>query len=380
MTSLSRPTGRARVRPARPASAAMAPASSGMPVRARLMSSPPEHLGEDRRLGHATPVGPQDALADRIARRSHRNEGLARPGAGDDIDPAERRRRLGPRLGAGDDHRGPPAQRVLLGPAELGMGGGHARPGSVPPALRRSTDPTLVTVVPKSMVRIITGAPARPRARPFRPGRGPGRRRGRWPSRSPPPAMTSRTSSSTGAPAGVARADHRERGPARRRWPPRGPRPAGALAPAATAGTGTLMTGAPISCATTAANTMDSVSRATRPSRHDERLDQRLEPGRPGLLEHLPEQLERRRGPLVRHVDPRHVLDPGPSVGAGPWHAGHQAVVELEGRTGQAGAVQREVGAVRRGQRDRRRPDRPAAARWPGSRRRRGAPWTSAAT
>ena len=38
---------------------------------------------------------------------------------------AERGRRLGPGLGAGDDHRGPPAQRVLLGPADLGVGRGQ---------------------------------------------------------------------------------------------------------------------------------------------------------------------------------------------------------------------------------------------------------------
>ena len=38
----------------------------------------PERLGEDRCLGHATPVGPQDPLADGVTRGAHRHEGLPR--------------------------------------------------------------------------------------------------------------------------------------------------------------------------------------------------------------------------------------------------------------------------------------------------------------
>ena len=190
--------------------------------------------------------------------------------------------------------------------------------------------------------------PARP-GRPSRPGRGPGRWCAPWPCRRrrPPSRRAPRRARASRPPPCAGR---RGRGRARRRWPPPGPRRAGAPHRGSTAGTGTLITGAPMSWAMTAASTMASVSRRIRPSLPHQRLDQRLEPGRSRLLEHLAQQLERGRRERVVQVDARHVLDARPAVGRGPADAGHQAVVELEDGAGQAGAVDGEVGAVQRGE------------------------------
>ena len=102
-----------------------------------------------------------------------------------------------------------------------------------------------------------------------------------------------------------------------------------------------------MSWAITAAKTMAVGVAGDPPVAPHQRLDQCLEPGGPGLLEHLAQQLEGRRRDGIGHVDAGHVLDPGPAVGRGPGHAGHQAVVELEDRAGQAGPVEGEIGALR---------------------------------
>ncbi len=80
-----------------------------------------------------------------------------------------------------------------------------------------------------------------------------------------------------------------------------------------------------------------------------QRFHEGLEPRLAGLFEHLAQQFQGGRRHRVAEVDARHVLDPRPSIGGGPAHAGHQAVIELEGGASQAGPVEREVGAVPRG-------------------------------
>ncbi len=65
-----------------------------------------------------------------------------------------------------------------------------------------------------------------------------------------------------------------------------------------------------------------------------------------GLFEYPAQELERGRPAPVVEIDPGHQLDPGPSVVGGPAHAGHQAVVELEHRSGQTGAIERQIGLL----------------------------------
>ena len=168
-----------------------------------------------------------------------------------------------------------------------------------------------------------------------------------------PPAMASRISSRTSArgSAAAAVAASARRGPPRKRTgtPTLATTRATAstrAGPGATSGTGTLSTGAPRSWATTAAKTIESVSRATAPSRHDRGSTSASSPARPGSLEHLAEQLEGGRGQGVGHVDAGHVLDAGPPVGGGLLDRRHQPVVELERAAGQPGAVERQIGAV----------------------------------
>ena len=86
-------------------------------------------LGQHPRLGGGPVVRPQDGLADRVTLRGDGDEGLPRPRTGHHVDLGEGERRLGPGLGARDDERGPPPQRILLGPADLGEGGGELGAG-----------------------------------------------------------------------------------------------------------------------------------------------------------------------------------------------------------------------------------------------------------
>ena len=120
-------------------------------------------------------------------------------------------------------------------------------------------------------------------------------------------------------------------------------------APGATAGTGTLITGAPRSWAITAANTIASVSRAHPAVAPQQRLDQGLEPGEARLSKTWPSSSSAGavRGRPCRSGSC--ASPPSTRPAARPGHAGHQPVVELEGRAGQAGAVDRQVGAVPRG-------------------------------
>ncbi len=98
--------------------------------RARTVDVIATHaLGQGPCRKRGAVVGPQDALADRVSLCIHRDKGLPGARAGDDVHLGERPRRLGPSLGAGDDQAGPPAQRVLLGPADLGMRRGQLGTG-----------------------------------------------------------------------------------------------------------------------------------------------------------------------------------------------------------------------------------------------------------
>ena len=108
----------------------------------------------------------------------------------------------------------------------------------------------------------------------------------------PPPSMTSRTSSSTRRGRRRARAAQEEHGHAHAgHHPGHGAR--WRSAPGATAGTGTLIIGAPMSWAMIAAITMASVSRRIRPSSHTSGSIESLELRLARLLEDLAQQLER---------------------------------------------------------------------------------------
>ena len=77
-----------------------------------------------------------------------------------------------------------------------------------------------------------------------------------------------------------------------------------------------------------------------------ERLDHRLHPGRPGIVDDLAEQLQRRGGQAVAEIDPGHVLDARKTLAGGGGHARHQTVVELEGGAGQTGPVDGQIGPL----------------------------------
>ena len=91
-----------------------------------------------------------------------------------------------------------------------------------------------------------------------------------------------------------------------------------------------------MSCATTAASTMSSGSRADPTVVPDQRLDKRLEAGFAASSSSTRPSSSSAAAVIgFGHVDARHVLDPGPAVDGRPPHAGHQAIVELEGGAGQ---------------------------------------------
>ena len=81
-----------------------------------------------------------------------------------------------------------------------------------------------------------------------------------------------------------------------------------------------------------------------------DRLDERLEPGRPGVLQHPAQEFQGRRPSPVVRIDAGHQLDPAPPVLGRPADRGHQAVIEFERRAGQPGPVEGEVGADVRAQ------------------------------
>ena len=235
--------------------------------------------------------------------RGDGDEGLPGPRAGHDVDLGERLRRLGPGLGAGDDERsstsaaGParssrPAGCVV---AQLGAGQrdqpavapeadlGDGRPevdGEDHRAVHQLRDQAghlgRVGVLVERASHGHAGSPARHDVAHLVEDRG--RVRPRC-------------------------AGRRGRGRARRRWPPPGPPRAGARHRAPTAGTGTLITGAPMSWAMTAASTMASVSRRIRPSCHTSGSIRASSSACACLLEHLAQQLERGRRDRVVQVD-----------------------------------------------------------------------------
>ena len=165
----------------------------------------------------------------------------------------------------------------------------------------------------------------------------------------PPPSMTSRTSSRTASrPAAVQRAAEEEDGHAHAGHHP------GHGALALRAGRHRGHRHLDHRCAHVVGDDRRQHNAvrvaADAPSFPRQRFDQRLEPRLLRLLEHLAQQLERRRRDRIVHVDARHVLHAGPALGGRPRHAGHQAVVQLEDGAGQTGAVDGEVGAVQRGE------------------------------
>ena len=164
--------------------AASAPASRGTPVRARLMSSPPiasvrvDASATPRRSDHKMPLpmgSPEALTGTNVCRAPEQTTTSTRPNA------------------AGASARASAQAMTTDVHQRSGSCSSHETWGCtvVSTALAIATNPsslhnpTLVTVVPKSMVRIITGVPAQPPGRPSRPGRGPGTRPARSPCRCP---------------------------------------------------------------------------------------------------------------------------------------------------------------------------------------------------
>ena len=134
----------------------------------------PHALGQQARLG-PRPAGPTTGCP---CRWGHPGPSRGRRSAGPPNRPP-RRRRQRPRAPerAPRRRRSPRSSTNAAGPARsIPSAGGSrsARTGPARPDRSRPRCPTLVTVVPKSMVRITKRAPASAPVRPFRPGRDPG--------------------------------------------------------------------------------------------------------------------------------------------------------------------------------------------------------------
>ena len=207
-----------------------------------------------------------------------------------------------------------------------------------------SQSPTLVRVVPRSMVRItIRGRPG-PVVPPWRPGDGSCRMARPMARPAPPPAMTSRASSTT-------------RSASPRCGPPRKSTGTPTLPTTRLDGPDPVRSGPDVGdrhleqgrteVVGDDRGQHDVVDRPGHaPVAPHHRLDQGLEPVHPGLLQHPAQELEGRRSGRVGRIDAGHQLDPRPAVRRRPGHRGHQTVVELERRARQPGPVEREVGPL----------------------------------
>jgi len=197
--------------------AATAPPSRGTPVRRRTRRhrAGPSQFG---RLGNGASVRHKSPLP-RVPRRGDRHKGLAGRRTTDHLDGPESYGGESPGLGASHHHGRPPAEGFLLAQPSRGDSS-PVRPGPVPPIPSSPHSATLVTLVPKSTVRI-TPCHHRPWTMSatrlaVSAGMDPGRWRDRSPWPAAPPAMQSRTSASTRLPSPSPRV-HRETGQEHRR-------------------------------------------------------------------------------------------------------------------------------------------------------------------
>ena len=162
--------------------AATAPASSGIPVRARLMSSPPMRSASARAAAAARwsdhrmplPIGSPCAVTGtkvcRAPEQATTSTSANACGAWARASAQAMTSVVHQRNGSCSDQ---PTSGCVVASSERASA---ARPPS-------PHSPTLVTVVPKSMVRITGRAPARRRGRPSPRGPGPGTGCGPWPCR-----------------------------------------------------------------------------------------------------------------------------------------------------------------------------------------------------
>ena len=202
--------------------AATAPASSGIPVRARLMSSPPMSFvsvaasGAPRRSDHKMPFpigSPARVTGTKVWRAPEHattSTWLKASGACALASAQAITTDVHQRSGSCSAH--PTCGWVVVSSDRVRA----TRPSSC-------QRPTLVTVVPKSTVRIITGGPARRSGPPSRPVHGPGTPCVPWPCRHRH-LPSRRAPRRARRPARPCRSVRPGRGRARRRWPPPGPR------------------------------------------------------------------------------------------------------------------------------------------------------------
>ena len=292
-------------------------------------------------------IRPHQGRSQGLAVGGDTDDGLAGAGETDGLHGGEG----GGGAAAGRRRRRPPAPATSRpGPARPGPAAGWwvvspARPAVRGPSPSHTT--ALVVEVPRSRVRINRRAPRRPPGGPSSPARGslehltadghPGRPPGHGVGHLVEHGLA------TGLAPGTAQEEHRH--PHRSHHPGHG---GGAVAAGGGLGHRHLQQRRPHVVGDDRGG-HDRVGVAGHgPVAPGQGLDQRLHPGRPGLVDHLAQQLQGRGREGIGAVDAGHVLDPGPAVGRGPVDARDQAVVELEHRSGQAGAVDGQVGALPR--------------------------------